>query len=133
MTSGGHSSSWCMGLSLSRPLLLQSTGSRRAGSAIVAHRPICSAACGMWDLPRPGLELAPPALAGRLSTTAPPGKPLLCFSDSSRSLLPCLGDCTFEDTVTSSRFFALSLVRKDLYLQWRHGGECWDPRSRGTG
>ena len=30
---------------------------------------------GMWDLPRPGLEAASPALAGRLSTTAPPGKP----------------------------------------------------------
>ena len=31
--------------------------------------------CGMWDLPRPGLEPMSPALAGRLSTTAPPGKP----------------------------------------------------------
>ena len=29
---------------------------------------------GMWDLPRPGLEPVSPALAGRLSTTAPPGK-----------------------------------------------------------
>ena len=31
--------------------------------------------CSMWDLPRPGLELVSPALAGRFSTTAPPGKP----------------------------------------------------------
>ena len=31
--------------------------------------------CGMWDPPRPGPELVCPALAGRLSTTAPPGKP----------------------------------------------------------
>ena len=30
---------------------------------------------GMRDLPRPGLEPVSPALAGRLSTTAPPGKP----------------------------------------------------------
>ena len=30
---------------------------------------------GMWDLPRPGLEPVSPALAGRLPTTAPPGKP----------------------------------------------------------
>ena len=30
---------------------------------------------GMWDLCRPGLEPVSPALAGRLSTTAPPGKP----------------------------------------------------------
>ena len=44
--SGGHSSSRCAGLSLSRPLLLRSTGSRRAGSVIVAHGPSCSAACG---------------------------------------------------------------------------------------
>ena len=35
--------------------------------------------CGMWDLPRPGLEPVFPALAGRLSTTAPPGKPKLCL------------------------------------------------------
>ena len=31
---------------------------------------------GMWDPPRPGLEPVSPALAGRFSTTAPPGKPL---------------------------------------------------------
>ena len=30
---------------------------------------------GMWDLPRPGLEPVSSALAGRFSTTAPPGKP----------------------------------------------------------
>ena len=29
---------------------------------------------GMWDPPRPGLEPVTPAPAGRLSTTAPPGK-----------------------------------------------------------
>ena len=46
--SGGHSSSRCAGLSLSRPLLLRSTGSRRAGSAIVAHGPSRSAARGIF-------------------------------------------------------------------------------------
>ena len=30
---------------------------------------------GTWDPPKPGLEPVCPALAGRLSTTAPPGKP----------------------------------------------------------
>ena len=50
---------------------------------------------GMWDLPRPGLEPVSPALAGRLSTTVPPGKPLLLFFDgcfvflSSFSSEPC--------------------------------------------
>ena len=37
---------------------------------------------GMWDLPRPGLEPVSPALAGRLSTTASPGKPLPTFFHS---------------------------------------------------
>ena len=45
---GGHSSSRRTGLSLSRPLLLQSTGSRRAGSVVVAHGPSCSVACGIF-------------------------------------------------------------------------------------
>ena len=47
VASGGHSSSRCAGLSLLRPLLLRSTGSRHAGSVIVAHGPSCSAACGI--------------------------------------------------------------------------------------
>ena len=55
--SGGHSSSWCAGLSLSQPLLLRSTGSRCEGSVIVAHGPSCSAACGIF--PNQGLNLCP--------------------------------------------------------------------------
>ena len=46
--SGGHSSSRCAGLSLSWTLLLRSTGSRRAGSVVVAHGPSCSAACEIF-------------------------------------------------------------------------------------
>ena len=33
----------------------------------------------MWDLPSPGLEPVSPALAGRFSTTEPPGKPWNAF------------------------------------------------------
>ena len=55
--SGGHSSLRCAGLSLSLPLLLRSTGSRRAGSVVVAHRPSFSAACGI--LPDQGLNPCP--------------------------------------------------------------------------
>ena len=43
VASGGHSSSRCAGLSLS-----WRTGSRRAGSVVVAHGPSCSAACGIF-------------------------------------------------------------------------------------
>ena len=48
VASGGHSSSRCASLSLLRPLLLWSTGSRRAGSVIVAHGPSRSAACRIF-------------------------------------------------------------------------------------
>ena len=55
--SGGHSSSQCAGLSLSRPLLLRSTSSRHAGSVVVAHGPSCSVACGI--LPDQGSNPCP--------------------------------------------------------------------------
>ena len=45
---GGHSSSRCTGLSLSRPLLLRSTGSRCVGSVVVAHGPSSSTSCGIF-------------------------------------------------------------------------------------
>ena len=48
VASGGHPSSRCAGPSLSRPLLLRSTGSRRAGSVIAAHGHSRSAACGIF-------------------------------------------------------------------------------------
>ena len=57
VASGGHSSSRCAGLLLSQPLLLWSTGSRRAGSVVVAHGPSCSAACGIF--PDQGLNPCP--------------------------------------------------------------------------
>ena len=55
--SGGQSSSRCAGLLLSWPLLLRSTGSRRAGSVVVAHGPSRSAACGI--LPDQGSNPCP--------------------------------------------------------------------------
>ena len=42
---------------------------------------------GTWDLPRPGLEPVSPALAGRLSTTALPGKPPMLCSLSTLSVI----------------------------------------------
>ena len=58
VASRGHSSSWCAGLSLSWPLLLWSTGSRCAGSVIVALGPSRSVACG--TLPDQGSNPCPP-------------------------------------------------------------------------
>ena len=54
--------------------------------------------CGMWDLPRPELKPVSPALASRLSNTAPPGKPLRFY------LVP------FSVTYSSDASFSLSFL-----------------------
>ena len=48
---------------------------------------------GMWDLPRPGLEPVSPALAGRFSTTAPPGKPQVYMFKSIDIVVDVFSDC----------------------------------------
>ena len=72
------------------PLFIAVRGSLTIAASLVAEHRLQTrrlSSCGsrahllhvMWDLPRPGLEPASPALAGRLSTTAPPGKPYFYF------------------------------------------------------
>ena len=63
----GARASYCRGLSVAEHRL-QTRRLTNCGSRAQLLR-------GMWDLPRPGLEPVSPALAGRFSTTAPPGKP----------------------------------------------------------
>ena len=75
--SGGHFSSRCAGLSLSRPLLLWSTGSRRAGSVVVAHGPSCSAACGIF--PDQGSNPCPLHWQADSQPLRHQGSPPLCF------------------------------------------------------
>ena len=48
-----------------------------------------------WDPPGPGLEPVSPALAGRLSTTAPPGKPQTALVKVSQGL------CVAKSSITS--------------------------------
>ena len=73
---GGHSSSRCAGLSPSRPLVAKHRLQTRRLSSCGSRAELLR---GMWDPPRPGLEPASPALAGRLPNTAPPGKPRTFF------------------------------------------------------
>ena len=72
------------------PLLIAACGPLTIAASLVAEHRLqtrrlsnCGSRAqslrGMWDLPRPGLEPVSPALAGRLSTTAPPGKPYIQF------------------------------------------------------
>ena len=75
--SGGHSSSRCGGpLTIAASLVaehrLQTRRLSNCGSRAQLLR-------GMWDPPRAGPEPVSPAVAGRLSTTAPPGKPSAVF------------------------------------------------------
>ena len=58
---------------------------------------------GMWDLPRPGLEPVSPALAGRLSTTAPPGKPRNVLKAKTGAVSPA------QDPILVSRAFPMIL------------------------
>ena len=80
--SGGHSSLRCAGLSLSRPLLLRSTGSRRAGSGhagsvVVAHGPSCSAACGIF--PGQGSNPCPLHWQADSQPLCHQGSPVICI------------------------------------------------------
>ena len=81
--SGGHSSSRCAGLSLSRPLLLQSTGSRRAGSVVVAHGPSCSVACGIF--PDQGSNPCPLHWQVDSQPLRHQGSPMILFNSSKLS------------------------------------------------
>ena len=78
--SGGHSSLQCAGPSLSRPLLLRSTGSRRAGSVVVAHGPSRSAACGIF--PDQGSNLRPLHWQADSQPLHHQGSPLMCLLKS---------------------------------------------------
>ena len=77
VASGGHSSSRCADLSLSRPLLLWSTGSRCAGSVVVAHGPSCSAACGI--LPDQGSNQCSLHWQADSQPLCHQGSPYFCF------------------------------------------------------
>ena len=77
VASGGHSSLWCVGFSLSRPLLLRGTGSRHAGSVVAAHGPSCSAACGIF--PDQGLNPCPLHWQAYSQPLRHQGSPIISF------------------------------------------------------
>ena len=106
--SRGHSSSWCMGLSLSRPLLLWGTGSRRAGSVIVAHGPSCSAACGIF--PDQGSNLCPLHWQADSQPLRHQGRPPIIFSRHSNYI--------FNDKVIRlASVFHFSIIVHFSYFQ----------------
>ena len=89
---------------------------------------------GMWDLPRPGLEPVSPALAGRFSTTAPPGKPKIfpfasemysCKHYFQRGVLwdHNLRVCCYwlgNQLLTFEKFLTLLVVLLNKVSPWQH-------------
>ena len=72
----------------------------------------------MWDLPRPGLEPVSPALAGRFSTTAPPGKPLYCLFlilGKSEGYMNGIS-CGFNLLITEVKHFKNTFIGQLQYL-----------------
>ena len=107
--SGGHSSSRCVGLSLSWPLLLRSTGSRRTGSVVVAHGPSCSAACGIF--PNQGSNPCPLHWQADSQPLRHQGSPRLYYSFS----FPKTKICGLSD-----KLFCLSKFCFNCNLAWKH-------------
>ena len=113
VASGGHSSSRCTGLSVSRPLPLRSTGSRHAGSVVVAHGPSCSTACGIF--PDQGLNLCPLHWQADSQPLCHQGSPLSFFN------IICIMEICFQANFCFNLAVAgLSCSTRDLQL--RHVG-----------
>ena len=83
---------------------------------------------GMWDPPSPGLKPVSPALAGRLSTTAPPGKPLPIFFIHHFFFfilftMNLTGDCMGRLTLNkfysmTAKFKNIVVIGTSLVIQW---------------
>ena len=76
---------------------------------------------GTWDLPRPGLKPVSPALAGRFSTTAPPGKPREVFLKSPVSGPSCPSILPLPQHTgghAHARTHTLTLTRGHLRNPW---------------
>ena len=115
--SGGRSSSRCTGLSLSQPLLLRSTGSRRAGSVVMAHGPSCSAACGIF--PDQGSNPCPLHWQADSQPLRHQGSPLHSFfcTSSPTLVLACLFDDSHFDrcaVVSHLVLICISLMMSDV-------------------
>ena len=115
VASGGHSSLRCAGLSLSQPVLLRGTGSRHAGSVVVAHGPSCSAACGIF--PDQGSNLCPLHWQADSQPLRHQGSPNTCFK-------PLLHSSTYlEQTLTLKSEMLPQKIYKQQMLEtvWRKG------------
>ena len=90
--------------------------------------------CGMWDPPRPGLEPVSPASAGRLSTTAPPGKPQVVYLLYLSSIFSELHFINFYQFVVTLLYFIIIfpwyLIRSTIvFMETNSFILQWSPHS----
>ena len=78
----------------------------------------------MWDLPRPGLEPVSPALAGRFSTTAPPGKPYIALFWFIQPIKITCSKTTPSES-DRSRIWTRSFVSKTNFLSPKEEYPSW--------
>ena len=110
--SGGHSSSRCAGLSLLRPLLLRSTGSRRAGSVTVAHGSSRSAACGIF--PDQGSNPCPPHWQADSQPLRHQGSP------SSTNFNTCIAACNDHHNQDAELFLYPIKLLPSTHSPWQN-------------
>ena len=118
VASGGHSSSQRVGLSPPRPHLLRTTGSRRTGSATVAHGSSRSAACGI--LPDQGSNPCPLHWQADSQPQRHQGSPsfsfVTCIFDViSKKTLPSPVSWSFPPIFSSKSFIVLALTLRSLF------------------
>ena len=78
----------------------------------------------MWDLPRPGFEPVSPALAGRFSTTAPPGKPvywLFCVIYRTISINCCWSEANRLQNISPAHMGLFGIIRELQFWVCHHG------------
>ena len=79
--------------------LLRSTGSRHAGSVVVAHGPSCSAACGI--LPDQGSSPCPLHWQADYQPLCHQGSPIVLFLIRATLLGPLMSSAAFDPTLAT--------------------------------
>ena len=130
--SGGHSSSRYAGLSLSWPLFLRSTGSRRAGSVVMAHGPSCSAACGIF--PDQGSSPCPLHWQADSQPLRHQGSPHYVFNVKTFKAFSC-SQISFQKCILSALMGFAPWAYHRVYKRWCTYVLCvsviWIENSRG--
>ena len=71
--------------------------------------------CGLWNLPRSGIELVSPALAGGFLSTGPPGKSSYYFFFNPKKFLPILSSQKYSLVMSFISFISLYFTFRFIF------------------